>query len=194
MNRSNTALPNTREIAVIGAGGWGTALANLLGFKGYSVRLWVYEEDLFHTMKKDRENIYYLPGVKILDKVIPTHSIEEAVSKVGIVVSASPSHAVRSVMKEAVPHVSKDAFIISVSKGIEEKTLMTMSEVIRDLLPDKLHDNLLVLSGPSFAKEVVARKPTAVVIASKNMEKARYGQKLFNTPFFRVYTNDDVKI
>lgn len=181
------------QIAVIGAGSWGTALANLLGSKGYPIKLWVYEEDLFHYMKKNRENIYYLPGVKISENIVPIHSLEEAVGKSDIIISATPSHTVRDIINKVAPYVPKNAIIISVSKGIEEKTLLTMSKVIRDVLPKGLNDNVLVLSGPSFAKEVSLQKPTAVVIASESIEMARHAQYIFNTPFFRIYTNNDIR-
>ncbi|HUU50362.1 MAG TPA: NAD(P)H-dependent glycerol-3-phosphate dehydrogenase [Nitrospinota bacterium] len=181
------------QIAIIGAGSWGTALANLLGSKDYPIKLWVYEKDLFHYMKKYRENNYYLPRVRISVNIVPVHSLEEAVDKSDIIISATPSHTVRDVMSKTAPYVPKSAIIISVSKGIEEATLMTMSEVIRDVLPKELNDNVLVLSGPSFAKEVSLRKLTAVVIASENIEMARDLQHIFNTPFFRVYTNNDIK-
>jgi len=181
------------QIAIIGAGSWGTSLANLLGDKGYPVKLWVFEEELFHHMKKERENIDYLPGVVLSDHVTPFHSLEEAVDACDVVVSASPSHTVRSVMKTVSSYLADNAFVISVSKGIEEDSLMTMSEVLADVLPERFHDRLLVLSGPSFAKEVSQKKPTAVVIASENEELARCGQNIFNTPYFRVYTNDDMR-
>lgn len=180
-------------IALIGAGGWGTALANLLGSKGYSIKLWVFEKELCDYMEKERENIDYLPGVRISDHITPLHSMEETVRQCDIVISAAPSHTVRSVMKEASPYIAEDAFVVSVSKGIEEDSLMTMSEVLTDVLPKRFHSRLLVLSGPSFAKEVCREKPTAVVIASENEELARYGQEIFNTPYFRIYTNNDVK-
>jgi glycerol-3-phosphate dehydrogenase (NAD(P)+) len=95
-------------------------------------------------------------------------------------------------MKAVSPYLPRDSFIVSVSKGIEEESLMTMSDVLTEVLPQGFHDRLLALSGPSFAKEVGQKKPTAVVIASKNEELARCAQNIFNTPYFRVYTNDDI--
>ena len=180
------------KIGVIGAGSWGTTIANLLALKGYGVNLWVYEADLCEKIKETRENSVYLPGIILSKNIKPTSSIEEASSGMEIVVSAAPAQVVRRVVSNAVPHISENTVIVSLSKGIEEGTLMLMSDLLKETLPKGLNKNLCFLSGPSFAKEVALKMPTAVVIASENKEAAQKAQKVFSTPYFRVYTHDDV--
>lgn len=180
------------KIGVIGAGSWGTTIANLLALKGYGVNLWVYEADLCEKIKETRENSVYLPGIILSKNIKPTSSIEEASSGMEIIVSAAPAQVVRRVVSNAVPHISENTVIVSLSKGIEEGTLMLMSDLLKETLPKGLNKNLCFLSGPSFAKEVALKMPTAVVIASENKEAAQKAQKVFSTPYFRVYTHDDV--
>lgn len=181
------------KIGVIGAGSWGTTIANLLALKGYDVKLWVYEPDLCERMKLSRVNDIYLPGITLSSNIKPTNSLEEAASGAEIIVSAAPAQVVRKVMSQAVPFISEDAVIVSLSKGIEEGSLMLMSDLLRDVLPVGLHKNLCYLSGPSFAKEVAMQMPTAVVIASGNKEAADMAQDAFTTKYFRVYTHDDIE-
>lgn len=181
------------KTGVIGAGSWGTTIANLLAMKGCDVNLWVYEEDLCKRMRENRVNDVYLPEIALSEKIEPTNSLEEALSEVEMVVSAVPSQLVRRVISKAVPFISEKAVIVSLSKGIEDGSLMLMSGLLKEILPPKLHDNLCYLSGPSFAREVALMMPTAVVIASENREAAKKAQKLFTTSYFRVYTHDDVE-
>jgi glycerol-3-phosphate dehydrogenase (NAD(P)+) len=180
------------KIGVIGAGSWGTTIANLLALKGYDVNLWVYEADLCQRMKENRVNDLYLPGITLSEKIRPTNSMEEAASGMDIIVSATPTQVVRGAISKAATFISDKAIIVSLSKGIEEGTLMLMSDLMKDVLPSRLHRNLCYLSGPSFAKEVAHRMPTAVVIASENRDAARKAQDAFTTSYFRVYTHDDV--
>ena len=181
-----------KEIGVIGAGSWGTTLANLLGEKGYAVTLWVFEPDLCETIKKERENTLYLPGFKISENIEPTTSYAETCVDKDLVVSVTPSHVVRNVISQALPHISDRSIIISASKGIETKTLMPVSAVLQEIVPSHIHDNIVYLSGPSFAREVIKKAPTAVSVASTNMEAAITVQRIFSTSYFRVYTNADV--
>lgn len=181
------------KIGVIGAGSWGTTIANLLAMKGHDVNLWVYEEDLCKRMRESGVNDVYLPEIILSENVKPTNSLEEALSGMEMVVSAVPSQLVRKVISRAVPFIPEKAVIVSLSKGIEDGTLMLMSDLLKDVLPSRLHGNLCYLSGPSFAKEVALKMPTAVVIASENREAAQKAQELFTTSYFRVYTHDDVE-
>ena len=181
-----------KEIGVIGAGSWGTALANLLAEKGYAVTLWVFEPDLCEILKRERENPVYLPKFILSENIKPTTSFAEVCLDKDIVVSVTPSHVVRSVISQTLPYLPDKSIIVSASKGIESDSLMTMSHVLKEVLPGKLHKTLVYLSGPSFAKEIIQKTPTAVAVASENMEAAGIVQEVFATSYFRVYTNSDV--
>lgn len=181
------------EIGVIGAGSWGTALANLLGEKNITTTLWVFEKELCERMIKTKENNLYLPGFKLSENIIPTNSLKNAVQGKNVIISAIPSHVVRKISKEYQQHLEDNALIVSVSKGIEEDTLMTMSEVLENTLSGKQNIRLAFLSGPSFAKEVITKLPTAVVIASRNQKAAKELQAIFAAGHFRTYTTPDVK-
>ncbi len=180
------------NIGVIGAGAWGTALAILLGEKGYNVTLWMYEQDLAEETQRIRENRVYLPGFPLPAAVSVTSSLETAVRDKLVILSVVPSHTVRSVSKQFAPFLSEDAIVISASKGIEIDTLKLLSDVLRDTLPWKLHNRLCFLSGPSFAKEVAQKMPTAVTLASYDQRIGKRAQQIVSTPYFRVYTNMDV--
>ena len=180
------------RIAVVGAGSWGTTLAILLADKGHQVRLWVYEKELAEEMQKSRENKTYLPGYRLSDNISVTSSIKDAVSDSEIIVFVVPSHVARGVIKELSHLVSKDTVIVSATKGIENDTLMPISEVFKELLPKPFHKNLAFLSGPSFAKEVVQKMPTAVALASYDRKAGEIIQQAFSTDYFRVFTNSDV--
>lgn len=179
------------KIAVIGAGSWGTTLAILLAEGDNEVRLWVYEKDLAGIMREKRENTRYLAGHPLPGNIYPTGSLREAVGSCEIILSVVPSHAVRSVftgLKEFMPDVP----IISATKGIEIDTLQTVSQILSEILSPSIHRRFASLSGPSFAKEVVQKLPTAITLASHNESLARELQGLFARPYFRVYTNPDV--
>lgn len=180
------------QIGVIGAGSWGTTLANLLAKRGFRITLWVYEDDLVQPIASKRENPLYLPGVKLSEKIIPTHSLAEACQHKDFLISVSPSQVVRQVIQKAQPYLSPQVKIVSATKGIENNTLFTMSEVLREVLALKNGKRLAILSGPSFAFEVSKEVPTAVTIASENQELAEEVQHIFSTSYFRVYTNPDV--
>jgi glycerol-3-phosphate dehydrogenase (NAD(P)+) len=180
------------KIAVIGAGAWGTALAMLLADKGHDVTLWMYEKDLAEETGRTRENRVYLPGFTLPASLKITSSLESAVRDMPVILSVVPSHTVRAVTKQFAPFLAKDAIIISASKGIEIETLMPLSEVFKDVLDPQHHNNLCFLSGPSFAKEVAQKMPTAVALAAYDPAVAKRVQKIFSSPYFRVYTNSDV--
>lgn len=175
-------------IAVIGAGSWGTTLACLLSDKGYDVSLWVYEKDLAEEIERTRINSVYLPDITFPDSLRVSHKIDEVVKKARYILNAVPAQYVRSTFKEAIPHISDEAIIISVSKGIERGTLLTISAVLKELSGLKV----AVLSGPSFAKEVIKRLPTAVTLATEDKNTGFILQEVFNMNSFRVYTHDDI--
>ncbi len=180
------------RIGVIGAGAWGTALSVLLADKGHEVTLWMHEKDLAEEMARTRENRVYLPGFALPVSIAVTSSLESAVKDKTIVLSVVPSHTVRAVVQQFAPFLSKNSIIISASKGIEIDTLMPLSEVFKDVLPEEFHDQLCFLSGPSFAKEVARKMPTAVALASYDPIVGKKAQKVFSNTYFRVYTNPDV--
>jgi glycerol-3-phosphate dehydrogenase (NAD(P)+) len=180
------------QIGVIGAGSWGTTLANLLAKKGFSTTLWVYEEELIESIATNRENHLYLPGIELDGKILPTQSLQEACHNKDLLVNVTPSQVVRGVIQQIKNSLSPQSMVVSASKGIENDTLLTMSEVIRETLSLNEKNRIAVLSGPSFAQEVSREIPTAVTIASENKGRAQQLQKIFSTHYFRVYTNHDV--
>jgi glycerol-3-phosphate dehydrogenase (NAD(P)+) len=181
-----------RQVAVIGAGSWGTALANLLATKGLDTVLWSFEPEVAEGIERERRNPRYLREVELHPGLRATTSMEEAVRGAGSVVSVSPSHVVRQVMGEASRHLAEDALVVSASKGIEVETLRTMDQVLAEVLPGPRTDRAAFLSGPSFALEVGLMHPTAVTMASRDPAAASAAQALFQTDYFRVYTSSDV--
>ena len=180
------------KIGVIGAGSWGTALANMLAGKGYSVTLWAYEKDLVERMKMTRENDLFLPGFSLSSNLDFTADLSVVVSGKEMVLLVSPSQVMRLVVKQALEDFNPESLIVSAAKGIENGTLLTMSQVLRELLPPSCHQRLAVISGPSFAKEVAAGIPTAVVAAAPQQDIAEQVQNIFTNAAFRVYTNNDI--
>jgi len=175
-------------ITVIGAGSWGTTLAYILSDKGYDVTLWVHEKPLADEINSSRHNSIYLPGVRLPDEIRVTNSIDEALIKARYVINAVPAQFTRSVFKDAAPHISGEAVIVSVSKGIEKGTLLSVSSILKELSSHRV----AVLSGPSFAKEVIRKLPTAVTLATEDKNTGFILQEIFTTNSFRVYTHDDV--
>lgn len=182
----------SERVAVIGAGSWGTALANLLAVKGNAVTIWSYESDVADAINRRHENPKYLKGISLHPGLRASESLRDAVSDADVVVNVTPSQHVRRVMSEAAPQLRDGALVVSASKGIETATLKTMAEVIEDVLPGMSGAHACFLSGPSFALEVAQQMPTAVAMASHHPESAARAQQLFQAPFFRVYTNPDV--
>ncbi len=178
--------------AVVGAGSWGTALANLLARKGVPTVLWSHEADVAEAIERDHVNPRYLKQVPLDPRLRATPSMAEAVDGAEVVVSVSPSHVVRPVMAEAGRRMRPDALVVSASKGIELETLKTMDGVLEEVLPPAAARGATYLSGPSFALEVGEGQPTAVTIASHSAEAAARAQDLFQTDLFRVYTSPDV--
>ncbi len=181
----------TVRAAVVGAGGWGTALSALMAKRGHEVVLWSYEAHVVESVRRDRVNPY-LDGVILPESLRVTTDVEEAVSGAELVVSVSPSQFVARVMADAAPYIHRDTIVVSASKGIELDTLRTMDDVMRTILAPEVMGRFCVLSGPSFAAEVAREAPTAVVVASRSGAAARRVQALLQTEYFRVYTNPDV--
>lgn len=182
----------TGRAAVVGAGSWGTALANLLAKKGVETVLWSFEPDVADAVNTEHVNPRYLREVPLDPRLRATKELAEAVAGAAYVVSVSPSHVVRPVMAQAAAHLAPGAVIVSASKGIENESLKTMDAVLADVLPAEAARAATYLSGPSFALEVGLEHPTAVTIASHSEEAARAAQELFQTAYFRVYTSADV--
>jgi len=176
------------KITVLGSGSWGTALARLLVGNGYDVILWSYSEDEYHSLMRHRENIHFLPGMMLPDALTFSHDVS-VVRGADIIVCATPSFAVRSVMKMASPMIEDGQIILNVSKGIETDSLSTLAEVIACEVPQAA---LSVMSGPSHAEEVAQELPTTNVVASHSKQTAERIQDVFMNQYFRVYTNPDV--
>ena len=184
------------EIAVIGAGAWGTAISIVLGRKNtHGVRLWAHEPEVCASIQSRRVNDLFLPDLTIPETVIPTNSLDAALQGAQIVVSVMPSHHTRRVFQAMLPHLRPDMLFVSATKGIENNSLLRMTEVISELLSDNgrgFAPRIGAMSGPTFAKEVAIGDPTAITIASADQELAALVQREFSDPRFRVYTNDDV--
>jgi len=180
------------NISVLGAGGWGTTLAIILHYNGHKVTLWEFKKDYAKLLNKKRENEIYLPGIKIPEEIIITHDFEESTTKMNLIILAVPSQFLRSVIKKATYSEIKNSILVSVAKGIEIKSLMTMSQMLKDEFPELDDSQIGVLSGPSHAEEVSKRIPTAVVAASKNIDTSRTIQSSFMTSYFRVYSSKDI--
>ena len=178
-----------KKIGIIGAGSWGTALAILLGTKGYSVKIWDLDKTLITGLKKDKENKRYLPGVRLSENTTVCDELCEAVRGTEAVLFSVPSQHFRSALNSAVPYLKENMVIINVAKGIEQKTLLRMSEIACEIIPGSRY---VALSGPSHAEEVARFLPTTVAAASSDVKAAEYVQDLFMTYRFRVYTNHDV--
>jgi glycerol-3-phosphate dehydrogenase (NAD(P)+) len=182
------------RIAVIGAGAWGTALSIVLARNGaHKVRLWAYEAEVRESIDKRRQNELFLPGCEIPAAVSATNQWED-LRDAEIVVSVMPSHHCRRLFTQAAPFLKPETLIVSATKGVENDTLLRMSEVIVEVVSQKrgFQPRVGALSGPSFAKEVARGDPTAVAIASTDNDLALRVQREFSDPAFRIYTNDDM--
>ncbi len=175
-------------ISVLGAGSWGTTLACLLSDKGYDVTLWVHEKELAEEINNTRINRIYLPDTILPDNLKVTSSIDVTVKRARYVVNAVPAQFTRAVFKEAFPYMPDQTIIISASKGIERGTLLTVSSILKELSAHPV----AVLSGPSFAKEVIKKLPAAVTLAAEDKNIGYMLQEVFNLNNFRVYTHDDI--
>jgi len=187
-----STLSASSRIAVIGAGSWGTTLAHHLTVKGLDVILWVRESEIAAQIRNEGMNSIFLPGIPLARTLRVTQTFEEALEHCGLVLLAAPSHVYRDILKALKPHLAVPLPLLSATKGIENDTLMMMSEVTRDVLGDAQADRFACLAGPSFAREVARRYPTAVTINSSDLALAQDLQNLLATDDLRVYAGRDV--
>ncbi|HEX9739609.1 MAG TPA: NAD(P)H-dependent glycerol-3-phosphate dehydrogenase [Ignavibacteriaceae bacterium] len=180
------------KISVLGAGGWGTTLAILLHYNGHDVTLWEYKKSYSRVLYKTRKNEVYLPGVKIPKEIKITSDLDISADNKNMIVLAVPSQFLRGIVKEINYSAIRNSILVSVAKGIENKTMMTMSQMLKDVFPSLDEGQIGVISGPSHAEEVSRKIPTAVVAASSEMETSKSIQAAFITAYFRVYSSLDI--
>ena len=177
------------DVAVLGAGSWGTTLADLLARKGLSVKLWAYEPEVADSINARHENDLFMPGEALAPALVASNDLATVVSGAPMICSVVPSHATRGVLSQVAGLVPKGTRLVSATKGIEPDTLQLMGEVAAEAIP---HATFVALSGPSFAEEVFHGQPSAVVAASHDRAASVETQRVFATPAFRIYSNDDV--
>jgi glycerol-3-phosphate dehydrogenase (NAD(P)+) len=187
-----TMKSKVERIAVIGAGSWGTALANRLALNGHAVCLWAYETELVSEINQRHVNSLFLPDVELHGGLTCTNSLADAVAGCGIVLLVTPVQVMSGVLKQLAPHIDKNAVIANASKGIELETLRTVSQICGELLPAEVTKRFVALSGPTFAREVAQSLPSLIVAASRDEDAARRVQAAFSCSCLRVYTNSDV--
>jgi len=180
------------KIAVLGAGGWGTTLAILLHRNGHNVTLWEFNSEYAATLEEYRENFYYLPKIIIPRDIKITDDLEAAVRDKNIILITTPTQFIRNNLKPLKNYKFKDEIFVSASKGIENDSLLMVSDIILDIFEHAKKDKIVSLSGPSHAEEVSRRIPTAVVSASNNHKTAEFVQKIFSNNYFRVYSSTDL--
>ena len=180
------------KISVLGAGGWGTTLGILLHYNGHDVTLWEYRKSYANKLNKKRENVDLLPGIKIPKEIKITNNLEESTTNQHLIVLAVPSQFLRGAVKKIKFQNIKETILVSVAKGIEKNTLLTMSQMLKDVYPLLEDEQIGVLSGPSHAEEVAKRIPTTVTAASTSLDTAKTIQAAFTTSYFRVYSSTDI--
>jgi len=180
-----------KNLAIIGAGSWGTALAIVLAPRFPRIRLWVYETDLAARMGHSRENDIYLPGFQLADHVEVMSELPAALESAEVVLSVVPSHLVRRLYQDMLPSLDDSMVFVSATKGLENGSLLRTSEVIREVLSTRMQPRVAVISGPTFAREVARVEPTALVVASSDTGLAERIQAAFSGPTFRLYTSRD---
>jgi glycerol-3-phosphate dehydrogenase (NAD(P)+) len=179
------------NIAILGAGAFGSSLAALLAGRGHDITLWCYGADEAAQIINTGESMF-LPGHALGERVVATNDLAAAVTGKGVVLIVSPSHSIRTVIGEAAPHLDDGVVIVNASKGIEVDTLATIDQILVDVLPEGIARRAAFLSGPTFSKELVQGLPAAIVVASRVEESANLVQEEFSTHRFRIYTTDDV--
>jgi glycerol-3-phosphate dehydrogenase (NAD(P)+) len=179
------------DLAIVGAGSWGTALAIVLAARFPRIRLWVYEKDLAERMRATRINDLYLPGFSLPANVKVETEFAAALAGAAIVLSVMPSHLVRPIYGQMLPCLDPSMVFVSATKGLENGTLLRASQVIRDCVSGSFEPRIAVVSGPTFAREVARGDPTALVVASTDQALAASVQSGFSGPTFRLYTSPD---
>ncbi len=180
------------RIGVIGAGSWGTTLANFLAEKDFQVDLWVREEEVFRQIRDEKINKVFLPGAKLVDQLNPVRTFEEALDGKKLILLVIPSHFLREVLKNLKPYLTSGMSLMAATKGIENDSLMIMSQVVEDVIDSDYLADFAYIAGPSFAKEVYQKTPTAVTLACRDLAHGEKLQHLFHGPFFRVYLSNDL--
>lgn len=179
----------TQKIAVIGAGGWGTTLANMIADNGHPVHLWVREPELKAEIEKKRQNSIYLPSVVLSKGIMPSTDLKKVAEDAAILIMAVPSKFVREIARKMRPLLTvKGAIVISVAKGLEHNTYRTMSQVLEEELPGA---RVIALSGPNHCEEVSRKMPTATVIAGRDKKALENVKKILDNDYFKVYLLDD---
>ena len=181
-----------RRVAVIGGGNWGTALSIILSRQGHPVTLWAYEKEVVESINHDHENCLFLEGYKTPETLRASSSFEEVLTDAEIVIGVMPSHHARGLYQQMRPYLRAETIFVSATKGLEEGSLMRMSEVFRDVIGKNLQVQFAVLSGPTFAREIARGDPAAVVIASEQEATAQLVQREFSSRQLRLYRNSDV--
>ena len=179
------------KLAIIGGGSWGTALATVLAPRSESVALWVYEADLAARISQARVNDIFLPGFRLPENVQAVTDLAGAIEGAEFVLGVMPSHHARGLYTAMLPRLTPSTILVSATKGLEQGSLLRMSQVIEQVVKTRFEPRIAVLSGPTFAREVAAGNPTAVAVASSAPEVARCVQEAFSGPSFRLYTNSD---
>jgi glycerol-3-phosphate dehydrogenase (NAD(P)+) len=180
------------RVAIVGAGSWGTALALVAARSNHDVSLWAREAEVADSINQDHRNPFYLSDFNLPENIRATCSLREAVQSARFALIVIPSHTMREMMERMQSHLHSDVVIVSAAKGVENGTLMRMSEVISDVLHQEVASRFVALSGPSFAREVAKGDPTAIVAASGNAEASGLIQLALSSSTFRVYTNNDL--
>ena len=183
---------NIYKIGVIGAGSWGTTLASVAKDGGHDVTLWVYEEELLETLKKEYRNTFYLPDIELEKELKFTGSVREAVEEKEIIIWVTPVKNFREMFKRGLAFSSPDTIHVCASKGIENNSLERISQIAEEINPGFAEKGFAILSGPSFAIETSKKMPTAVVVASRDKKAAELVQEAMATSYFRTYTSDDM--
>jgi len=181
-----------KRIAVIGAGNWGTALAATLARSGHAVSLWAYEPEIVESIRQRLENSIFMPGVSLPTGIAATNDLGEALDGAEIVVTAMPSHVCRGLYERMLTHLTPEMILVSATKGIDTDGALRMSEIIGSVVGTRFVPRLCVLSGPSFAREVVRGDPTALVVASRDGAAAQLVQREFSSKTLRLYTSTDM--
>jgi glycerol-3-phosphate dehydrogenase (NAD(P)+) len=180
------------KVAVIGAGSYGTCLAKHLGDQDYDVTLWCRNEVLAREIATERENKSYLAGFKLPACITVTSDLQQAVEGRGMVIGVTPSQVAREVLGKAAPHLREDVIVVNASKGLEDGSHKRIDEVYADIFTPEIAGRAAYLSGPTFAKEVAAGMPSAMVVASHESASSAAVQEVFHNPLFRVYSSDDI--
>lgn len=181
-----------KRVAVIGAGNWGTALSATLVKTGHQVVLWAYEPEVVESVRTRHENTLFMPGIELPAGIVATNDLGEALEGAELVLTVMPSHVCRRLFERMLPSLRPEMVFVSATKGLDTDRLLRMSEIIREVVGRRFSPRLCVLSGPSFAREVIRGDPTAVVVASEDPEAARTVQREFSSRVLRLYSSGDL--